>query len=537
MLSDVYTITDSTPELLTNAPYLLENICFEGYQYEQSSFCEKGHGSVDRLPEQIVEILDSSDEFDGVVSTQNRSTDNSFCEMDSEEATSAANVARTPTVSKMLSTTQTWRNMVNEQQETDFRLLSGFLQEARNMASKKQHYVQQGRMLMLRSTDKNMMSKASDDYVPKDIAARASRKRCFHFYQNGSDHRSQLVAPIRMSNDNDALCKHVTCVPISKSFCVEDSKQMTYLPYLGEHVSEEEIAQIIETSDLDQSRREEQVKFGAECEEERLNRTIDHVLTIAIEKSGFGSSKQQIPINKKDILQSLQNISANDLNVATSHWDKGLTYNEKRQEWARRIQDRFQKLITKHHETEANESSTKDSHLLFLDTMDSYRKLWCRRCYVYDCNLHAVHDKMSHDVQQKLALRKEHNGHWIKLDSTMSGMRLESGILKYMFPNELTDFHRSICNDLYTIFEGDYIKMARVMRVRPEIIKSFVEANKALFELREREPQVKSRKDSNYYSVKNYNLAWYNTYGEKQIFPSFAPCKLSLVNIFSALSR
>jgi hypothetical protein len=144
---------------------------------------------------------------------------------------------------------------------------------------------------------------------------------------------------------------------------------------------------------------------------------------------------------------------------------------------------------------------------------------------------------MSHDVQQKLALRKEHNGHWIKLDSTMSGMRLESGILKYMFPNELTDFHRSICNDLYTIFEGDYIKMARVMRVRPEIIKSFVEANKALFELREREPQVKSRKDSNYYSVKNYNLAWYNTYGEKQIFPSFAPCKLSLVNIFSALSR
>jgi hypothetical protein len=530
MLSDVYTITDRTPELLTNAPYTLEYICFEGAQYEESSFSKYKHGSFDRQPEQIVEILDSSDEGEGVVSTPNRSTDSSICEVYSEEATSVTSGVKTPTVSRIPSASHVWKKTVSEQQNIEFQQLSEFLQEARKMAkmaSKKPDRVRT-RQLMLMSTDEDTVSTAGKKYLHTDIGARPLRKRCFHLYQSGGDHRSQLVAPIRMKNNEEALRKHVTCVPISKSFCVEDSKQMTYLPYLGEHVSEDNLAQIIEHSDLDQSRREEQVKFGAEYEEERLNITIDQVLTLAIEKSGLDVLEQQFPLKKKDILQSLQNLPANELNAATSHWDKGLTYSEKRQEWARRIQDRLEKLIDKHHEREGKENSTDHSHLHFLDTMDSYRKLWCRRCYVYDCNLHAVHDKMSHDAQQKLALRKEHNGHWTKVDSTIPGVCPESGILKYMFPRKLTDFHRSICSELYTIFEGDFIKMSRVMRLRPDIIKKYVEANEELFVLREREPQTKSRRDSNYYSVKNYNLSWYNTYGEKQIFPSFSPCKIFL---------
>jgi len=55
----------------------------------------------------------------------------------------------------------------------------------------------------------------------------------------------------------------------------------------------------------------------------------------------------------------------------------------------------------------SNVSDSKVEYTNYEDAMDSFRSLLCRRCYVYDCNIHGILPQPSLKLQTQLALQKE----------------------------------------------------------------------------------------------------------------------------------
>jgi len=46
------------------------------------------------------------------------------------------------------------------------------------------------------------------------------------------------------------------------------------------------------------------------------------------------------------------------------------------------------------------------------EVMSSFRDLFCRRCLIFDCNLHGLQDDYPPDIQLELAIRLENSGYW-----------------------------------------------------------------------------------------------------------------------------
>ncbi len=71
---------------------------------------------------------------------------------------------------------------------------------------------------------------------------------------------------------------------------------------------------------------------------------------------------------------------------------------------------------TKKQAVRNSEFVSDTSNVLYTDVMDSYRNLFCRRCFVYDCNIHGNLVQPNLNIQTFLALKKEKEGSWQSLD-------------------------------------------------------------------------------------------------------------------------
>ena len=297
---------------------------------------------------------------------------------------------------------------------------------------------------------------------------------------------------------------HSLYVPIDKSFTVDESEELSFVPYLEESEeakNEERVESLLSSHNT--TYREKLMAYGSECEQEKRNDAIDETLRRVMGEpnlSHYYSSPQSI-------VSTVAQIMGED---------------------DRRIQERFDVLALPRVDGRAvgddSQPATTDPDATplnldesFLASMDSYRSLWCRRCYTYDCNLHGIRDKQSPNTQLAIALRKEASGFWAKFDCTSAGA-------KKLVPRvrELSTFQQSLCKPMMSIMNGDFSKIARVLRAPEKLVRDFA-ARHQLTPINV-SPPPPTKSNHPYFSVKNYKQPFYNRYRDAEIFPFFFPC-------------
>jgi SET domain len=348
---------------------------------------------------------------------------------------------------------------------------------------------------------------------------------------------TQLTAPKRTSQSKariGPLPKYEFCVPITSSFLVPDEPELAFVPLIAKR-GDEPLSRNSVLSMHQTSYRERLIEYGAECQQEQVNRRLDAIFCRLFSiRSDDHQGDVRIPPPDHKVWGRIANGTC---------------------EPRSRVLDRFRDWLTTHvalpvvesedddEEEEEGESSpdlrlaeveresTEESHdpktldALYEKEMDSYRKLWCRQCYIYDCNLHGLANKPSVAVQIQVAKLKERDGFWKEpLDGTLTVYPN-----KTMTYSKLSGVRLAMCKVLHDIFDGDVQCIAFLLRVPVAAVEEYLERQRhaGLLEPYKplEDPTARFKKKSlNPYSVKHYRPEWYKRYRDSKIFPWFYPC-------------
>ncbi len=185
-------------------------------------------------------------------------------------------------------------------------------------------------------------------------------------------------------------------------------------------------------------------------------------------------------------------------------------------------------------DTECNTNAVKSEAVTYDNVIDTYRELFCRRCFTYDCNIHGNLPKPNLNLLGELALKKEKEGKWAEIDGhtttfdQITTNRSNPASTSNCESDKLSQAQQSICARLYLIFKGDVEKMALAMGASTNAVQSFVTLNK----IKLRDPQyvtpklLKRKRDKvqSYVSMRNYKPEYLNNIQSTLIHPAFIPC-------------
>lgn len=206
-------------------------------------------------------------------------------------------------------------------------------------------------------------------------------------------------------------------------YATEDEQNLKYVPYFGDDDKDDVVSDLYNLED-----RQKQMEFGAEYEERKTNDLLDAILELMetrLKDEGINDSSRTI---SQELCTAMHEILATIMD-----------------EYQDRIHQRYELVILKKippskqpaiptagtsplaalvapttvattTTTTSPKKHTKKKVESYLDAMDTYRPLFCRRCFIYDCNMHSNLQKPSLQLQGELAIQRERDGFWTELE-------------------------------------------------------------------------------------------------------------------------
>ena len=245
-----------------------------------------------------------------------------------------------------------------------------------------------------------------------------------------------------------------SCIYLKSLFFVEDERNLAYIPYFGDDDKEDVVSQLVALGG-DAEERTRMAEFGPPYKERETFDTIDGVLKLLAEQDhtlfdnadllgDIEKAEKELAegVDNEEFLQDMRTLGRIHEAIADLAQVRVERVRERHQACFERYDNcdksnesgenegnADSKPLTKAKsaiedatingdaedsqlETEQKNNSETPVPISYGSAMDSYRDLFCRRCFTYDCNLHGNIPKASLELLGELAVQKEKEGHW-----------------------------------------------------------------------------------------------------------------------------
>lgn len=381
--------------------------------------------------------------------------------------------------------------------------------------------------------------------------------------KSGASYKRKNVChrPIFLEGCQKAPPKSNASTFLKTHILVEDSTDLMYVPYFDDDQKDDFISELYDL------KQRERMLEGLESKNELIDETII-LLMGKVEDNVRPSSRTKIsPDNTNryaimnsvvsQIIEHLANIVDVSEERVQERYDLYMNKkaNDDEQE---REKETLSKLVDANTQALAPKSldlipeedlkgDKPDEEDTYAKEMDSYKSLFCRKCFSYDCNLHGNLEQANNKLQMRLALEKEAEGGWVSPDttSTNAGMdTLDQSEVKSLKRSheqttcndgiasssptahkDLTPFEKSVFERTFQMFKGDAQKISSVLGCNISAVEDYMRVKQfELFKPTEQKPKKKKRRCYDAKSMKNYNPTWLNRFKNTKVHPVFEPC-------------
>lgn len=311
-----------------------------------------------------------------------------------------------------------------------------------------------------------------------------------------------------IESSHKPLPKSRASIPQNYSYSVDDQPEMKFIPGDDDiNQAEEELVQeLVELGAI-----VKKYDFGQPHEEKRV--IVDAMLKRLDERKVM----PQLTSKRDGYYTSIAKLTEVDKDTIKRH-HKHVAEQEEM------FSNRCNKIVSKC-------NSDTPIKVTYEKIIDSYRDLFCRRCFTYDCNIHGNIPKAHIDLQAELQIHKERaQGKCEDLDEKVfaaASSNLSSRT--YSEHDALSPVQKSICARMYLMFQGDIEKMALAMGASSKVIQSFVTSNNIkIDDPKYVTPKLLKKKGDRvpnlYVSMRNYKPEYLNKIQRTFVHPAFIPC-------------
>eukprot|EP00804_Cyclotella_cryptica_P013819 CCRYP_020890-RB/>CCRYP_020890-RB protein AED:0.06 eAED:0.06 QI:8/0.66/1/1/1/1/4/27/971 len=366
-----------------------------------------------------------------------------------------------------------------------------------------------------------------------------------------TENNSTSYHPLLIEGTHPPRPSSSSVITLKSFFCADDERNLAHIPYFGEDTCNGDIDWDL----FDVGERMKLYEYGPPYREKETIETIDEVLNLLAEReptlfyNDFPSDLTMASDEREnDANRKLSTVTQAMKLVHSFLAELSGVKVERVQErhiicFGHKTSDKKSKVKMHHTKDDSHGSpsrmhkknSAKEDPASYEEAIDSYRDLFCRRCFTYDCQIHGNLPKSNLQLLGELAMQKDREGHWNEIDGDIDINKIhnkksnEQKKTDMDLSGSLSSMKQAICERAFVIFRGDVEKIARVLDVTTESVGSVVSARR--LELKPPKfvslvdtSKKKKGKSESYHSMKNYNPKWLSNIQSCEIHPAFIPC-------------